>query len=222
MLIQLLKIISKSVISSSDSSRRWRHKSQSPSDLSQSGSSWFLRYCFGVSPDLHTVPSALHPKHLSLSHLTLLACTVRFSTLSLDSSPKVYSQIISLILVEERGCVDHSKKWGVQMVWFPKASCRFSYNKNLPTAQKAENSSVSGSPNLETTAVFSNWVTAFQVPKISPVIFSRVQRRRREERSKEQVEDKSSMKLLQLHKLLLIITTITETTVIIAIRTSIQ
>lgn len=76
----------KSVISSSDSSRRWRHKSQSPNDLSQSGSSWFLCHCFGVSPALHTIPSALCPKCLSHFPFDLsLHCEILNSSLWLIS-----------------------------------------------------------------------------------------------------------------------------------------
>lgn len=60
------------------------------------------------------------------------------------------------------------------------------------------------------------------MPKISPIIFPGVQRKRKEEKSKEQAEDKGSMKLLQGYMLLLKITIVTETIIIIAIRGSIQ
>lgn len=81
-LIEMLKIISKVLFPPLDSSRKWRHKLIESKWLEPKWFTLFLRYCFGVCPAIHTIPSALYPKHLSLLPSDY-CCTVRFPTLSL-------------------------------------------------------------------------------------------------------------------------------------------
>lgn len=144
-----------------------------------------------------------------LSTLYHLRCVLNVSLSRFPSDLSLHCEILnsSLWLIcqdwddypcsNRKGCAAHPKVGVVQTFhWFPKVSYRFSSNMIIHWLLRKQNSSLNGSPNLETTAAFSNWVTAFQVPKISPIIFSRVQSTKKEKKDKERMENKGSVEHL--------------------------